>query len=99
MSEQDYSKITGNLGRLRDVYRVHESTGKQKKQKRSTDEKDFMEELEESEKNMEGYDHQSHGEKPKQQHHAGSLLNILHAGTAPVFIEELKEDVEDKKKE
>lgn len=97
MSEQDYSKITGNLNRLRDVYRVHESSGKQKKQRRNTEDRDFMEELEESEKNLEGYENAG-GEKPVKHHQTGSLLNMLNVTTGPVFIEELKEDVEDKEK-
>lgn len=98
MGDHDHNVISGQMQRLRDVYRVHDSKGKQKKQQRNSEEKDFMEELEESEKNLEGYEHEQH-EKPRaNKHSAGALLNALHSVSAPIFVEELKSDVEDEKK-
>ena len=80
------------LDRARDVKRVHDAAGKQKKDKRQTDDgKDFVDFLEENEKIVEGFQ-EFVPEEPMIQAPSGKMLELL--GTAagpPLNIEPLEE--------
>jgi len=86
VSEQDYSKITGQLQRARDLYRVHDSAGKHKKQGKERNEKEFLEMLEESEKNVEEFD-SGRKKVTGPQAPTSNMLNRLSSSAPPPVIE------------
>jgi len=90
MSE-DFGKIT----RLRDLYRVHDASKKQKKERRAQDEEEFLRILEDSEKNLEEFDEKNlKKESPKQNAPHVNMLERL-SSTAPKFqIKEIEQEEE-----
>ena len=84
-----------NIERLRDLYRVHDTTKKHKKEKKSgDDDREFKEFLEESGKEPEGY-HDYVPEEFVEQPPAKTMLDALGAHAAPFFkIEPLEPEKE-----
>jgi hypothetical protein len=82
----------GRIDRLKDTYRVHDSSKKHKKERKSGEENEFLEMLEESERNMEEFVQ----EKPQRQQTPNAprkgLLNNLSSSAPPPAIETIVEN-------
>lgn len=77
----------GKIDRLKDTYRVHDSSRKQKKERKSGEEREFLEMLAESERNIEEFEQ----EKPKRQQTPNApgkgMLKNLSSSVPPPAIE------------
>ncbi len=78
----DLSEGPGRIDRTKDLYRVHDSSKKQKKERKSGDEKEFMEE---SERDIEEFREDKQKQEPKPQIPTKSLLNKLSESAPPIF--------------
>lgn len=87
-----------HIDRVRDLYRVHDTSKKQKKEEKRPDDREFKEFLEETEKEPEGYE-EYYEEEETPQVPANSMLDMLGAGAAPFFkIEPIEEPAKEEKK-
>ncbi|MFA6451123.1 MAG: hypothetical protein WCX65_16725 [bacterium] len=73
----------GRIERSKDLYKVHDSSKKQKKERKAGDEKEFLELLEESDKDLEGYEQEKPMRDPTPQQPTKSLLDRLSASAPP----------------
>jgi hypothetical protein len=73
----------GRIERSRDMYKVHDSSKKQKKERRAGDEKEFLELLEESDRDLEGYEQEKPARDQSQQQPTKSLLDRLSTSAPP----------------
>lgn len=86
MGELEYNTSISRLERGKDIYRVHDTSKKQKKQKRGEDEKEFMDLLGESEKEVEDFN-QAPREERTENVPANKMLDSLGMNTPPPIIE------------
>ncbi len=79
------SEGPGRIDRSKDLYRVHDSSKKQKKERKTGDEKEFMELLEESGRDLGEFKEEKQKPEQRPQIPTKSLLNKLSNSAPPLF--------------
>ncbi len=92
MSELEYNTTISHIRRSRDVYKVHDTSKKQKKQKRGENEKEFLAMLEESEKDVEDFNAATKQDDRKSLPAEQMLERLGMNAAPPPVIEVEKED-------
>jgi hypothetical protein len=85
----------GKIDRLKDTYRVHDSSKKQKKERKAGDEREFLDMLTESERNLDEFEQEKPQKERKPEVPGKGLLNKLSTIAPPPMIENIGDaDVE-----
>ena len=74
---------TGRIERPKDLYRVHDTSKKQKKERKAGEEKEFLELLEESDRGLEEFEQGKTKREPPRQQPTINLLSRLSTSTPP----------------
>ncbi len=75
------------VDRLKDMYRVHDTSKKQKKNKRDNADQEFYDLLRENEKEPEGYESQKQKKTPPGPGDPALLSRLSHSAPPPIIID------------
>ena len=90
----------GKIERLKDTYRVHDASKKQKKERKAGEEKEFLDLLAESERNLEEFEQEKPRKENKPNAPSKGLLCRLSTTAPPPVIESIDpQAVKDDRKE